>query len=277
MKIKDKRIIKEHEYSDKDFEEIILPNGLEKIGAFAFSNCKELKKIIIPKSCVDIEMAAFRNCFNLEEVYFEGNTRIDYSTFENCISLRKINLPYQKRIPSSAFKNTPSLQSIDLGNDVTEIGVSAFESSGLKKIVIPDKIYGIARKAFYECIWLETVIIGKNIRNVEEFAFANCTSLKEINFNKESEANLVNLNIFQNCKNLEYIYLGNTKMIQENIFKDATNIKHIFVDKEKIDKKFLEKYKDKILFNDLELDDLIALGKSFKEANKIYTGLGRER
>ena len=46
-------------FKNADFEEVILPEGLEKIDWFAFLNCRELKKISIPNSVSKIEYGAF--------------------------------------------------------------------------------------------------------------------------------------------------------------------------------------------------------------------------
>ena len=45
--------------------EVILPDGLTKIDAFAFSNCPALKQMIIPASVTEIDSSAFSINYNV--------------------------------------------------------------------------------------------------------------------------------------------------------------------------------------------------------------------
>lgn len=52
---------------------IVLPNGLEEIGAGSFADCTNIESIIIPSSVVYINYLAFYGCMNLKEIIFQGN------------------------------------------------------------------------------------------------------------------------------------------------------------------------------------------------------------
>ena len=54
-------------------QEVAFSEGLEKIGAFAFYNCRNLKKITLPNSVQQIEGDAFMNCHLLHLVEIKGS------------------------------------------------------------------------------------------------------------------------------------------------------------------------------------------------------------
>jgi hypothetical protein len=73
---------------------VVLNNGLQKIGAWAFECCTSLRNIIIPSSVTLIGDWAFSNCVSLETVVLNnGLQRIGDSAFHNCTSLRHIIIP----------------------------------------------------------------------------------------------------------------------------------------------------------------------------------------
>lgn len=75
-------------------EEIIIPEGVKKIGQSAFANCRQLKKVHFPKSLIEIGDNAFENCELLEEIVLPKGLRIvgGYA-FAGCRNLKKIEVP----------------------------------------------------------------------------------------------------------------------------------------------------------------------------------------
>lgn len=62
----------------------------------------------------------------------------------------------------------------------TEIKEFAFESSKLKKIVIPNGITKIGRSAFMTCTSLECIDIPNSVKEIGRCAFVYCISLNEV-------------------------------------------------------------------------------------------------
>ena len=54
--------------TDKNIENVVIPEGIECIGESAFHGCIRLKNIQFPSSLVSIAYDAFYDCENLEEV-----------------------------------------------------------------------------------------------------------------------------------------------------------------------------------------------------------------
>lgn len=60
------------ELSGKAVEEVILPEGIQKIGANAFYNCRELRTLYVPDSLTEIGADEFMNCVQLTKIRYFG-------------------------------------------------------------------------------------------------------------------------------------------------------------------------------------------------------------
>ena len=87
----DKKLFQGYKY----LKNIKLPEGITKIGAFAFSKCFSLEKIIIPHSVKEIGDNAFEYCFSLKIARMSKSVKIiGKDVFKDCSSLVNIvNMP----------------------------------------------------------------------------------------------------------------------------------------------------------------------------------------
>ncbi len=92
---------------DGEEKEVIIPEGVTKIGHMAFFY-KKIKKIFIPESVTVIAEDAFRGCSELADVVLpESITEIKKCAFYGCTKIKKINFPKNlKKIYSMAFAFT---------------------------------------------------------------------------------------------------------------------------------------------------------------------------
>ena len=69
-------------------------DSAEKIGAYAFVDCRCLRSITLPKSITRIPEYLFWGCFGLSKITFNGRVSyVEVSAFENCSALVKVNYP----------------------------------------------------------------------------------------------------------------------------------------------------------------------------------------
>ena len=116
---------------------LVIPEGVTKIGSKAFMGCTSLTNITIPNSVKTIGNDAFRGCTSLKNVVIPNS--VEY------ISWR-------------AFQNCTSLESVTLGNSLNYIYGNAFQGcSALKNIVIPASVETIGPNAFSNCTSLTSV------------------------------------------------------------------------------------------------------------------------
>ena len=103
----DKRLV----YCPNTKDNYVVPDGIQTIGASAFSSCDGLTSITLPDSVTSIGTNAFYNCENLSSITLPENiTSIGSAAFGDCISLRSINLPDSvSRIGLAAFGRCKNL------------------------------------------------------------------------------------------------------------------------------------------------------------------------
>lgn len=110
--------------------------------------------------------------------------------FALCDSLKDIVLPETLvKIWDGAFAGCKALEQINIPSHMKVIDQSAFRNSGLKSldIEISDGCEcWICDRAFAYCKHLETAYLNKNVKIQQRMAFAACTALKAIEFEKPS-------------------------------------------------------------------------------------------
>lgn len=134
--------------------DIAIPNGANKIPAYAFYKNKNITGITIPDSVITIENGAFFDCTGLTSVTI-GNGVTDIGDVGN--------YPPSERPAKSdgAFSGCTNLTSIIIPNSVKTIGDVAFSGcTGLINITIPDSVKTIGDYAFENCDNLTNVYIN---------------------------------------------------------------------------------------------------------------------
>lgn len=189
---------------------VVIPEGVKEIEASAFNFCSSLKNVILPSGLTG-DLNAFTGCTSLETVSIPENV-ISVGGFRDCISLRQIELGCTEKIGYEAFAGCTSLESIVFPASVKEIESAAFYKSGLKEVILPERLQTIADGLFYECRNLEKVVIGEHVTAVWHGAFWGCNALKTICVNAseppvcskdESGSRTVFENVFDGVSNSE--------------------------------------------------------------------------
>jgi hypothetical protein len=168
-----------------DSVSIVIPNTVESIDCFAFSNCKNLKSVDIPNSVTEIGRNAFWYCENLESVKLGNNLKeMAREVFDGCYALREIKLPYGlEKIDSKPFRFT-ALEHVEIPETVKIIGDEAFYlCTNLKSIIIPEGVEVIGVRAFSECQGLESISMPDTIKSLGNGIFNRCLNLKTIRTN----------------------------------------------------------------------------------------------
>ena len=104
-----------------------IPDGVEEIGAAAFSGAK-LSDVTIPGSVTDIGRAAFFNCWQLQSVTLPGSVQsMGNQLFGYCNNLVEATIGDGiSVIPAMMFDNCTALTSVSIPKTVTLIESSAF-------------------------------------------------------------------------------------------------------------------------------------------------------
>lgn len=188
-------------------EKVLLPPTLKKIGTYAFQKTS-LTSVNIPDNVETIEEYAFSNARQLQEVHLPDSlTSLGNYAFEECRSLRTVKIPTKlKTIPDYTFQNCRSLQSVELHDSITAfedysfnncdlreitlpksttwVGGNAFNgNTNLSKVTLNEGLIDIWAEAFYNTA-IDTLNCPSTLRNIYNSAFAGCRNLRQINLNE---------------------------------------------------------------------------------------------
>lgn len=73
---------------------VVIPDSVTKISAFAFQNCQSLESIIIPDSVTEVDSGVFKHCYALTNITIPDGVKIlGNETLYWCTALTTVNLP----------------------------------------------------------------------------------------------------------------------------------------------------------------------------------------
>ena len=145
------------------------------------------------------------------------------------------NLRNVTTIATGAFAAVPELRdrlsTIVIGDDVTEIQISAFAGCGaLRRVELPEGLTAIADFTFLNCGSLQYINIPETVTSIGNQAFANCVKLKKITIPKG--VGRFESRTFMNCTALKTLVLENPTAFNidqvSNAF-EGTTLTSIFV------------------------------------------------
>ncbi len=190
---------------DNTIKEVIIPEGVETISAYAFANLTALERVVLPSTLIRIDWGAFYGCKSLKTVVGLENVKfINESAFQDCALSGSIKLNSAVAIADYAFAGNRSLSSVTIAENIQSIGAHAFaNNSSLRTLTIKAPIYKLGK-----------------------YAFTGCEALKEVSLNSA----VIPTGAFRGAKNLEKVTLGkDVAVIGENAF-GGTKLASITVD-----------------------------------------------
>lgn len=124
---KDKKTLVQYAPGKKETA-FVTPLGVKFIGDSAFYGNAVLEKVTLPEGLDRIDAYAFSDCYQLKEVVFPTTLKaIERCAFEDCVSLTLAVLPPSLlQIGEYAFRGCSSLISVHIPASVVEIGRGAF-------------------------------------------------------------------------------------------------------------------------------------------------------
>ena len=179
--------------------EVVIPEGVVKIGARAFENCENLTSVCIRGDVREIEYLAFNGCTGWTAIDVpEGVEVIGDSAFRGCVNLQTVQLPASLRSFDSVdgvfsvFEGCTAIKSIvvaegnprfaSCGCNVIVDKASATLLFGCKASTIPEGTKRIGARAFFKQRELSTIVLPQGVDSIEREAFYGCDGLESISF-----------------------------------------------------------------------------------------------
>ena len=175
-------------------DEIVIPDGVEVIGAEAFENIDHrLKKAILPSSVREIREDAFKNCRELKKIRIPKSTEfISNTAFKWCEKLTEITVDEE----NSHFYSVDGI----LFSKEKDILIHIPGGKKLTEYTVPESVVTIESYAFQNCYDLRKICIPASVQNIGDEVFPRYwgrkSKLKDIEISPEGGKGNVGKELF---------------------------------------------------------------------------------
>ncbi len=217
---------------------LTIPNGVEKISEYAFSQCFNLTGVVIPNSVTEIGDHAFYNCTQIETITLSDNvTDIKDFAFNGCKELVNITIPNTLvELGVSAFSNCDKLgfntydNGLYLGNSENPYLVFVKEKNEyITSCEINNNTKFIHSGAFESCKSLVNVTVPNGLTRLGEYSFRFLDKLQYNSYDNalylgNSENPYVILIKAKDTSITSCEINGNTKFINSDAFRGCEEL-----------------------------------------------------
>lgn len=168
---------------DDTITEVIIPEGVEEIGSFAFANLTALESVTLPSTLTKIGDSAFLHCTSLKTVNgLEHVQFVNQNAFKDC-AISSVNFSKMVALGDYAFENN-NIPAIYMPSTMQSIGAGAFKGNAkLKSVEIEAPEVKIGKEVFSGCELLEAISINAAV--IPEQSFFGCTALSSVTIGKK--------------------------------------------------------------------------------------------
>jgi len=212
LEFDDAEAYKQWYIGENTITKVVIPEGVERIDAYAFANLTALEEVVLPSTLEAIEYGAFFGCNKLQKITFSSTNNlkiINQYAFEGCDIRDVLDLSAVCIISDYAFAGNQNLKGIKTGDNLLSIGQYAF--AGCKNLsdvtITSGKVkYGayaftgcealtsfyvnasvLPEGMFYQCRNMTAVSVGPDVNEIGEFAFRD-TKINSYEIHGENKA-----------------------------------------------------------------------------------------
>lgn len=220
---KDKTVLKKYIGSATEYT---IPDGIITIGDYAFQD-SAIQKILSTSDVETISQYAFAGCESLQSIVMEKVKTIGTYAFASCTSLQSIDFGDElEEIGSSAFQNCGAVD-VELPDSLTTLGTYAFANSAITGVTFGSGLTELPSYAFDECASLSSVEIPSTITKIGSYTFRN-NGLQTVTFNAGLET--IESCAFAGCGDLgNFVIPSTVTAIKDGAFMDCASITAITI------------------------------------------------
>ena len=218
-------------YGCTSLKEMKLPKSITSIGENAFDGCASLQKVTAYQNLASIKNTSFRNCGVLTLCGYTGSYISEYAAekkilFESLGEWGKCGNYAEWYLNDGILTITGSSEM----NNYNEQKKAPWSGKKVTKCVIEDGITTIGSYAFADLGELTEISFPNSIFQAGEYAFKNCTGLKNIELPERMEMWKISTGMFEGCISLETVKLsGNILNIGKGAFANCTSLRSFTV------------------------------------------------
>lgn len=159
-------------------EKVVVPNGVKKIEANAFSWNASIKEVVLPYGLQKIGDNAFVHCYSLEKIEIPSTVAyIGAGAFDDTVWMSNQTGSFVC-VNGILISYRGNEKSVTVPYGVTGIGSGAFMSNeNLVCVNIPESVIYIDALAFSGCENLICANIPQSVEWIDEYAFSGCIKL----------------------------------------------------------------------------------------------------
>jgi hypothetical protein len=226
---------------------------LHSIGDFAFAE-SGLRQLVLSNSA-SIGSYAFSNCLDLESVTFIGNVLPELADANENVA-----------IGNSAFQGCVNLTRFDFPFNVASIGLHAFRLTGLKTVELPTRLRQLEDGAFASCSSLTSVQINEGLKRLSSQLFFKCTRLREVVFSSTVEE--IGLEAFANTGVSAFVsFPPSLSSVGAGAFSHCSSLQYVDFSKTKV-----EVIPAKLFSGDVALYNVILNSKTATIGSEAFQG-----
>lgn len=176
---------------NKEVTDLVIPNTIEKVSAFAFYQFKGLKSVIVGNGIKVIGTCAFADCTNLTSVTIPSSVKQIYGSAFRGTSLKSVCIDdlanwcgidfIESPTDATVYDNTGVVSWYDYSSNPLCISKNLFIGKiQITDLQIPNTVSRISKNTFIECKNLTSVTIPNSVTSIGKKAFSGCNNLSRV-------------------------------------------------------------------------------------------------
>ena len=199
---------------DSYIRSVEIPEGVTRIGAYAFAGITTLEEVKLPSTLETIDYGAFYGCVSLKKISGLENVKfINQSAFQGCIitgdESGELNLKSAVAIGDYAFAEVPYY---DMN------GNTVYARNQFSTLTLSETCKSVGAFAFSDNQLLTTLNVESDFLKLGQYAFEGCSKLSAVDIN----AAVIPTGTFSECKSLKSVSIGkDVSVISEYAFRNT--------------------------------------------------------